>query len=391
VWINELDENFIRLGLERMKKFFEDIKKPDYKVIHVGGTNGKGSVCKFIANILMQDYKVGIYTSPHLERINERIVINEKEILDDEIQKYEYLKKYDFTYFEALTAVAINYFMEKKVDYSIFEVGMGGRYDATNILTPTLTIITNVALEHEKFLGYNIKAIANEKAGIIKNAPVITASKGKALNVISKIALQKRIDLYVVGKDVKWEKIGKRKFIVETEKNLYEINSPLYGNFQGENIAIAIKSAEILGIEKEKIIKGIERTKWPGRMEVLGNFLLDGCHNPHAVKAFVDSLEDFEYENLSIIFGVMKDKNVKEMLKNLKSLNATFIATTIRNKRAMPAEKIRNIGKKLGMNFTISKNVEEAINIAFPNDLVCIVGSLYLVGEARKFLHHFMK
>ncbi len=383
MWINDLS-NDIKLDLKRMEKFIRDAGEPDYKIVHVGGTNGKGSVCQFLANILY-DYRVGVYTSPHLERVNERIVINGKEINDEEIESYEHLKKYGFTYFEALTAIAIEYFKEK-VDYAIFEVGMGGRLDATNILTPTLTIITNVALEHEMYLGSNIEAIAKEKAGIIKNAPVITACKGAALKIIRQVAKQRDVEIYIVGEDIKWKKIGKRKFIIKSE-DVYEIKSPLYGNFQGENIAIAVKSAEILGIDKEKIVEGIERTRWPGRMEIIGNFLLDGCHNPHAVKAFVNSLEDFEYNDLTIIFGVMKDKNVEEMLKILKPLNATFIATTIRNKRALPAEKIAEIGKKIGINFIVCENVEEAIKMN-KKGLVCIIGSLYLVGEARRFLKH---
>ena len=169
MWIDELKEEKIKLGLERMQKFIEETGKPKYNVIHVGGTNGKGSVCQFIANILMEDgKKVGVYTSPHLERVNERIVVNGDEIKNSEIESYSHLKKYNFTYFEALTAIAIDYFQKKQVDYAVFEVGLGGRLDATNVLQACITIITNVAMEHENYLGNSIEKIAMEKAGIIK-------------------------------------------------------------------------------------------------------------------------------------------------------------------------------------------------------------------------------
>jgi len=391
MWIDELKEDRIKLGLERMQKFIKEMGKPGYKVIHVGGTNGKGSVCQFVASILMEDgKKVGVYSSPHLERVNERIVVNGEEIEDEEIESYAYLKKYNFTYFEALTAIAIDYFQKKKVEYAIFEVGLGGRLDATNVLPACITIITNVAREHENYLGNSIEKIAMEKAGIIKDAPVITASKGKALEIIKKVANDKGVDLYILGRDFSYDIVGKNKFLIKADEK-YEIRNSLQGRFQAENIAIAIKCAEILSIEKEKIVNGIEKVEWPGRMEKIGNFLLDGCHNPHAIKAFVDSLADFSYEKIIIIFGAMKDKKIDEMVKLLPE--ATYIATQCKANRAMPAEKIAEMGARQGKRFIVAKDVEKAIKIARKmakkNDLICIVGSLYLVGEARKILRKY--
>ena len=388
MWIDELKEEKIKLGLERIEKFIEEIGKPEYKVIHVGGTNGKGSVCQFIANILMEDgKKVGVYTSPHLERVNERIVVNSNEISDEELESYVYLKKYNFTYFEALTAIAIDYFQKKQVDYAVFEVGLGGRLDATNVLPACITVITNVAMEHENYLGDSIEKIAMEKAGIIKDAPVITASKGKSLEIIKRVAKEKGVDLFVLGENFSYDIIEKNRFLIKANEQ-YEIESPLQGKFQAENIAIAIKCAEILGIEKEKIIKGIKKAKWPGRMEKIENFLIDGCHNPHAIKAFVESLEDFSYDRLIIIFGAMKDKKIDKMIELLPK--ATYIAAQCKAKRATLAEKIAEIGKKEGKKFIIADSVKEAIKMAKKmagkNDLICIIGSLYLAGEARKIL-----
>ncbi len=387
MWIDELKENQIDLSLERMRDFMKG-KIIDYRIVHVGGTNGKGSVSRFIYSILRRKYSTGIYTSPHLNRINERIVVDDEEIGNEEIEEYAFLRNHNFTYFEALTAMAILYFADRKVDYAIMEVGMGGRLDATNVLPSYLTIITNVSMEHERYLGKNISSIAREKAGIIKEAPVITACKGKALKVIKKIARERGVEIYVIGEDVKWRKTGKGKFTVESGEK-YELETKMPGIFQGENIAMAVKAGEILGMSKDDIIEGVKNAEWPGRMERIGKFLLDGCHNPAAVSAFSASLEDFDFDELVIIFGVMRDKNVATMIENLPEAKA-YIATGMKNERAMKAEEIAEVAKGLGRKFFISGNVKDAIamaeKMAGKNDLICIIGSLYLVGEARKIL-----
>ncbi|MBC7128442.1 MAG: bifunctional folylpolyglutamate synthase/dihydrofolate synthase [Thermoplasmatales archaeon] len=385
VWLEKLNENKISLSLERMEKFIIDRGKTKYKCIHVGGTNGKGSVCHFIYNILREDHKVGLYTSPHLERLNERIVIDGIEISNDEIEKYKYLTRYNFTYFEALTAIAIEHFENRDVDYGVFEVGLGGRLDATNVIEPEISIITNVSLEHENFLGKDIVSIAREKAGIIKNSPVVTACKGEALELIKNVAEEKNVELYVVGRDVKWEKIG-NKFLIDADEK-YSVETKMQGIFQGENIAIAIKAGELLGIDKEKIIDGIKKTFLPGRMEKIGNFILDGCHNPAAIEAFSKSIVD--YNKLIIIFGAMRDKNIPEMIKRLPKARA-YIATKSSSERAMPAGEIAGVGAKNGVSFIVKEEVGEAISfaeeIANKNEVICIIGSLYLVGEARKIM-----
>ncbi|MEM2583791.1 MAG: folylpolyglutamate synthase/dihydrofolate synthase family protein [Candidatus Thermoplasmatota archaeon] len=385
MWLE--NENKISLSLERMEKFIKERGKTKYKCIHVGGTNGKGSVCHFIYNILRQNYRVGLYTSPHLERLNERIIVDDVEISNEEIEKYKYLKIYNFTYFEALTAIAIDYFEKKNVDYAVFEVGLGGRLDATNVIEPEISIITNVSLEHENFLGKDIASIAKEKAGIIKNAPIITACKGEALEVIKNIAEEKNVDLYIVGKDVRWKKIEKNKFLIEADE-IYSLETKMNGIFQGENIAIAVKAGELLGLEKEKIVSGIEKTFLPGRMEKIGKFILDGCHNPKAIEAFSSAISEFN-SRLIIIFGAMKDKNIPEMISRLPQATL-YIATKSSSERAIEAGLIAKIGKKYGIDFIVKRNIEEAISfakeIAKENEIICIIGSLYLVGEARKII-----
>lgn len=386
MWIDKCNGE-IRLDLKRMNEFSKNFKQR-YKVIHVGGTNGKGSVCNFISNILMRKYNVGLYTSPHLQKVNERISINGKEISDMEIKKYEYLCKYNFTYFEALTAVALKYFGERNVDYAVIEVGLGGRLDATNIVEPMLTIITNVAVEHTQWLGKSIEKISMEKAGIIKNAPVVTSCRGNALNIIKKIAEKKGATLYAIDKDFKWHRHGKKFFVEADEK--YVVEPIMNALYQGDNVAVAIKSMELIGINRDDIINGIEKTFVPARMERIGKFLIDGAHNPDGIKAFSKSMEEFDYNDAIIIFGVMKDKDVEKMMKFLPDAKIV-IATWVNNERAMQPEKIFEICNKK-CNCIKSKNVEDAINIAMKNynknDIIAIVGSLYLAGEARKIINN---
>ena len=385
MWIDELKENVIDLSLKRMRKFIKEHGKPSYKIIHVGGTNGKGSVSHFIYSILKRRHKVGIYTSPHLERVNERIIVDGEMISDGEIEKYTWLKKYNFTYFETLTAIALMHFLEKEVEYAVIEVGLGGRLDATNVVDAIVTIITNVSLEHENLLGKSIEEIAREKAGIIKSAPVITAAKGKALEIIEEEARKKDVDIYVVGRDVRWEKLGKNEFLIESGER-YKVKSPLYGSFQGENVALAIKACELLGMEREDIIEGIKNAKLHGRMEIVGNYILDGCHNPAAIAAFSSSIGEFGKE-FTFIFGAMKDKNVEEMVKKLPDAGV-YIATKVDNERAMSPRQIAEIGKHYGKKFIVTENVKEAIEVAdkISRGMICIIGSLYVVGEARKIL-----
>ncbi len=388
VWIEKLGEHVIDLSLSRMRAFIGEYGKPEYDIIHVGGTNGKGSVCHFIGSILQRNHTVGMFTSPHLERVTERITVNGVEISEEELQAYEYLKKYRFTYFEALTAVALLHFRDKHVDHAVLEVGLGGRCDATNVVDAAVTVITNVAKEHERFLGRTAAAIAREKAGIITHAPVVTACRGEALEVIREVAAEKNVPVYVVGEDIIWKRKDRRRFVVEADDS-YVIQSPLDGIFQGENIALAVKVGEILGMGRDDIISGIAHARLPGRMEKMGRFLLDGCHNPHAVQAFARSLEEYDYRRLVILFGVMRDKNVREMIRKLPDAER-YIAVTVGNERSMDAEHIARIGRELGKPFEVGGGMAEALDMAgresSDGDLICIVGSLYAVGEARKIL-----
>ncbi len=388
-WLFSLKKRGIHLGLDRMEHLLSFIEPLEYHIIHVGGTNGKGSVCQYLSNILQEAaYNVGVYTSPHLEKVNERITINGKEISDEELKEHASFfmeKDDDITFFECFTAIALKHF-NHKVDFAVVEVGLGGRYDATNIVSPMLTVITNVSKEHEFFLGKDIGSIAHEKAGIIKNAPVVTAAKGKALEIIQEKAKEHNVPLVIIGRDVRWKRTSPNHFIVKA-KNHYEIKSLLQGIFQGENIAIAIGSAELLELRKKVIIEGIQKTKWHGRMEKIGQFVLDGAHNPAAIHALKVSLNDFSYKNLHLVFGVMKDKDIREMVHALPPCTSIF-TTMVNDERAYDSKKLAEMIEGAIPTENVSEALQKAREKAEKGDLICITGSLYVVGEARKVIRH---
>ncbi len=388
-WLEGLKGSGIKPGLERMEKVMAGFS-PNYRIIHVGGTNGKGSVCQFIGKILQEEgHRVGIYSSPHLERMNERISINGKEINDKELSQLAGVITAEddgLTFFEATTAISLMYF-NGRVDFAILEVGLGGRYDATNIINADITAITNISMDHEDYLGRSIKEIAAEKAGIIKGGNVVTACRGTSLDVIKNKARECNARLHVIGRDVTWNRISPGKFTVKSNEE-YKIETDLDGLFQGDNIAIAVRSAELLGIGKKSIIRGIKKASLPGRMEKIGQFLLDGAHNPAAIKALKEAMKDYNYNRLFIIFGVMRDKDIASMIESLPK--GYVIATSAGGGRAAEADTLADMLEKEGREYTKTEDVchaiEEARKMAGDNDMICITGSLYLVGKARAML-----
>jgi dihydrofolate synthase / folylpolyglutamate synthase len=415
-WITSFHRFGIKLDLNRIKYLCKKLENPQnkYKTIHVAGTNGKGSVCTILESILRENhYKTGIYTSPHLECFQERIKVNNNKVskeeltkiygkikpITDEIQK----KNINPTYFEVTTAMAFEYFKQKNVDIAIIEVGLGGRYDATNIVKPVCSVITNVTLEHQNTLGKTMEEIAIQKSGIIKKeTPVITAAEKKALNVIKKTAEQKKSPLIIINKKDWIRKTfsdKKQVFMIKTKNETYTIETKLLGNYQGENIALAINTIEQLktkGINtsKKHIKNGIKNTYNPGRTQVIQKkpyIILDGAHNPEASKKLSSTIiKDFKYNRLILVIGILKDKNIKKILKNLIIISDEIILTQPNNKRAAEIEILEKTIKEIDENKkTISiKNVKKAISkaveISKNDDLILITGSLYTVGDAKK-------
>ena len=378
-----------------MKILLKKLNNPEKKLkcIHVAGTNGKGSVCAMLNSILQEaDYKVGMYTSPHLKKFNERIRINNRLILDKEVAEY-YLKvkKYvtNQSFFEITTTMAFLYFVDKKVDIAVLEVGMGGRLDSTNLIKPLISVITNIGKEHEKFLGDSLSKIAYEKSGIIKEKiPVITGATGIALKTIKKIAKKKNSQLSIIKKSINNNYNGKNK-----------IKLNLRGNFQRKNAAIAVKTIEILNnenikinnkilkINKNNINNGLRKAKWPARFQFIKkNIIIDTAHNEDGFRVLFNELKSLKYKKLIMVVGFSKDKNIKTISKIINSniKNKKIILIQANNERALTIKDAIPYFKDM-RNLKIINSSKEALNyakkIAKKDDLILITGSIYLVGE----------
>lgn len=369
----------IKEGLERINLLAERFGNPQdfFESIHVTGTNGKGSVCAMLSEILQADgKKVGLFTSPHLESYCERMKINGENISESEFAEIIALIKFldvPATHFEVLTAAAFAYFASKNVDIAVIEVGLGGTWDSTNIITPKISVITNVALEHEKILG-DLKSIARNKAGIIKkNIPVVTGATGEPLEIIREVARKNNSPLYEVTKPA-------------------DVKINLQGEFQKMNAAIAIQTARVLKIPDEKIFSALEKVSWPGRFEIIetnfGKIIIDGAHNPHGAAALRESLEkNFPTGKRNFIFGALADKNIDEMIKILFRKDDFVIVAEPDSYRAEKSKNICGKLKNLGIECIETENIFDAVEKLKNLDGIKIAaGSLYLIGDVRKIL-----
>lgn len=417
-WLYGFKKFGSKLGLERISYLLDKLNNPQNQtnIIHVTGTNGKGSVCKFIGSILQKaGYNVGVYISPHLQRFSERIVVNNKEISKKDvvllIKKIKPLvdeminQNITPTFFEIVTAMTFQFFRDYKVDFAVIEVGLGGRFDATNVVTPLVSVITNISLEHTEYLGEDIQSIAFEKAGIIKNnAPVITAAKNDAFKVIKKIAQEKNSPIIMVNKK-DWKRVSHtttyQEFLVQGILKEYNVKTTQLGEYQGENIALTINTIEQLQmkgtyIADENIVEGIFTAFNPGRMEIISEnpkILLDGAHNPTAMEQLRITLEkDFQFDKLILVLGILKDKDYKKMISFIAPISDVIIVTKANNIRACKPSILRDAIKDLGYenNVLIVESIPDAIKYAKSkankNNFICISGSLYTVGEARDYL-----
>ena len=366
----------IRPGLERIEKMAAALGNPqkNYATVHVTGTNGKGSVCAMLAEILKADgRRVGLFTSPHLESYCERMKVDGADITEAEFAAViEAVKNCGVaaTQFEVLTAAAFEYFSRAAVDVAVIEVGLGGLYDSTNIITPEISVITNVALEHEKILG-DLKNIARNKAGIIKaGVPCVTGAAGEALEVIRAVAAEKNSALYEVHE-------------------LADVKINLRGGYQKFNAAVAIKAAEVLGVDEKIIRAGLERVEWAGRFEEIGGVILDGAHNPHGAAALRESLDEiYPSGRRAWIFGALADKNFDSMIEILFRAGDFVIVTAPESERAAEVEVLRDGLNSRGIeNIGVGK-ISDAVEILrnFDAEVKIVAGSLYLIGAARKFV-----
>jgi len=371
--------------LTGIEELMQKLKRPEKRmgtIIHVTGSNGKGSVCAMVANILhVSGYNVGLYTSPHLRRVTERIRINNEEISKDDFAAYVQIVRQhvtDQSFFEVMTAIAFLYFADNAVDFSVVEVGMGGRLDATNVVQSDVSVITNISLEHTKRLGTTEEEIAADKAGIIKpNSMCVTAAEGKALAVIEHVCEEKQ-SLLKVSRRTDFSHIG------------------LYGDIQKENAGTAIKVMKALkkldiAIPKLHILEGLETVSWPGRMEFLEpQLLVDVAHNPAGILQLVRELQRMKQEQrfrkIICVVGILADKDWKAMLDELVSVVDTLIITKpVSERAAEPSVLERYVVKQFSLKPLVIENVKMAVDLAkrdaTKHDLVVVTGSFYTVGE----------
>lgn len=414
-YINDKEKFGSRLGLSSIGKLLEFLGNPqeDLKYIHVAGTNGKGSTSSYLAHCINQaGYRVGLFTSPYLERFNERIQISGQDIGDKDLGRItsqikeaaDRMVESGFehpTTFEIVTAIAFVYFKEKAPDYVILEVGLGGRYDSTNIISsPLVSVITTIDFDHINELGDTLEKIAYQKAGIIKeNALVVSyPQKAEALGVLESVTKEMNGELYISPQIEILDKseLGSSFNYQYKDTQLKDVKISMLGEYQAHNAALAIttllllRDRGLINIKDEHIYQGLAKTKWQGRLEVLKrkpSFLIDGAHNLQGINNLAKALKLFNYKNLILGIGILKDKDVDHMIENLVPLADKVVVTEVNMPRKLEAELLAEKVREYKNQVFIEKDINEAINkayqIAEEDDLIVFGGSLYLIGEVR--------
>lgn len=390
----------IKLGLENIKKLCEELGNPqnNYKIIHIAGTNGKGSTATTIESILLEKgYNVGKYTSPHILKFNERIRANGKDITDKEIGNYFYkikkiIEKLEIkpTFFEVTTALMFKYFSDLGMEYVVLETGMGGKYDATNVVTPIICVITNVSLDHCEYLGKDIYDISKEKAGIIKkNAEVIVACDNSEF--LKAISEQNNNYVNVLEKysDIKY-KLDYEKFLTEIVIDKTEYNYSLFGEHQVKNFLCAYEVAKILNIDNEIIKKAVSNVEWQCRFEKYIETpltILDGAHNEAGMMELVNNLKKgYKKDEIVAVVSILKDKEIEKMLKLLESATNKIILTAIKdNPRGTDAEYLYSLVENKD-NYEIENSMKTAYEKAKKEKrrVIVVCGSFYTLSRFKE-------
>lgn len=405
--------------LSRMLKLLEELGNPQYgmKFVHVAGTNGKGSTSKLVYNMLRQtNLNVGLTISPHILEINERIVVNDSEIndqdfvtLSEKVLKAENIIEAEYeklTYFEFITAVAFLYFKEKKCDICVLEVGMGGLSDSTNVIRDIdkiLCLITPISFDHMAFLGNTIEEIASQKAGIItKNTSVITYNENdKVLKIIEDEARKKESKFYSY-KEIKVDNLKIDEFSSSFDLSfkghkIEDIKLNLLGYYQVHNAMLAIAGIlelidkNIIDISYDEIKKAVANTRWQGRMELINKnprIVLDGAHNSDGIDNLVRNFSLFKYNKLYIISSILSDKDHKKMLESLSKYSKDLFLLDLDNIRKTEIDILKREAEEYFENVEITRDIKSAIEdvkkLATNDDLIVITGSLYLVSEIKQ-------
>lgn len=383
----------IKLGLRNTELLLAALDNPErsYQVVQIAGTNGKGSTAVMLDSICRAaGIRTGLYTSPHLVSMTERIRIAGADITADDFARHattvravaeDLLARGQIealpTFFEQLTAVALLAFREAQVELAILETGLGGRLDSTTAAGATIVGITSIAMDHEEYLGDTLASIAAEKAATIR--PGVTAV----------IAEQHPEALAVLLE--RCAAVGVQPSLPDNTNFLEQIRLNLRGRHQLENASVSIRVARVLGISDAAIIHGLETTEHAGRLELITPFLLDGAHNPAGAAALRDYLDEFEHAPLTLIFGAMRDKKLDQIAEILFPLADHLILTRINNVRAASLETLAALARRFAHGAVIeASSGAEAVRIAITqtpnNGLICVTGSLYLIGETRPLI-----
>lgn len=422
-----------RLGLERIRELLERLGRPQdrLKFVHVAGTNGKGSICAYLASILSAaGYRTGMFTSPYIERFEERIRVDGAMISPDELRDVTLAVREHAeamaeetgdhpTEFELMTAVALEHFARFGCDIVVLEVGLGGRLDSTNVVdAPEACVIARIGLDHTALLGNTLAAIAGEKAGIIKEGSAVVSwpQEPEAMAVIEHAAAEHGCELRVPDfaqleeGAIRWED-GASPFRSFSYREWTDLRTGILGSYQPQNATVALEVVSVLRgrgwhIPDEAVRAGVARTRWPGRFEIVEGgsspdgfaIVVDGGHNPQGARALADSLaEVFPGRKPVFVIGVLEDKDYPRMLEDVLPLGSAFVCVTPDNPRALPAHKLARairwtgqdlLGCSACVNPVVARDFEDAIRrareLADPDGLICAFGSLYSVAALKE-------
>jgi len=421
-------------GLRHVEELLHQLGEPHLaaKTVHVAGTKGKGSTAAMIAQVLsLSGYRTGLYTSPHLHNLRERIRLDGNLISPSEFaalvvelkpyfeainaiavsqspERSEGEAKQPLTFFEALTALAFVYFRQEKADFQVLEVGLGGRLDATNVAKPEVCVITPISLEHTQVLGDSLEKIAYEKAGIIKPGSfvVLSPQPEEVAAVINDVCRQREASLVQVGKDITWRRLAgdfhQQSFVVQGKMGTHYLTIPLLGDYQIENAATAVAALELLAslgfsITADNIAQGLARVEWPGRFQILRHkpiVLVDGAHSVASAKRLVENIKAyFNYDRFFLIIGISCDKDISGIVKELVSLSAQVTVTRSTHPRAASplalAAEFARWGIKPRVTDAVAQALSQTLSMAKERDLICVTGSLFVVAEALDYAAEF--
>ncbi len=399
----------IKFGLSKTANLLEAFGNPQRgeNYIHIAGTNGKGSVSAFLASILGgAGFRVGVYTSPHLLRFTERFRINNHEMpRESAVQLINELRKAVVeseppTFFEATTAMALVYFAREKTDLAIMEVGMGGRLDATNVIHPLVSVITNISLEHQDFLGTSIREIAGEKAGIIKEGVdlVTGVRRPQVIEQYRRLCRGKEAPLWRIGEKIRYRMTSSGLHYQGIDRRMNRLQLGLKGHFQARNAVLALAVTELLrrrgfSVSEYQMRTGLKKVDWPGRMQVVSRnpeVLLDGAHNPGAAKALASAVKkEYPDRHIIVVIGIMDDKDIGGILKWIVPIADHIIYTRPQYYRSATPERLMAEALPYGRSGEIVSALfpalDRAMALARPSDLIVVCGSLFTVGEALPY------